>query len=130
LGRKVISIRKEQICFNNWFIRPKDALCLVKNGWIEATTKIRGTRKGTIARAIEKNSWKNNSIVKLTWSTRINSKENFCCEGITYNQGTHGMSFKTTKIWSNMEQQLEVIEKIKVEKDMFNEQSNKEDIKY
>jgi len=29
-----------------------------------------------------------------------------------------------------MEQQLEVIEKIKVEKDMFYEQLNKEDIKY
>ncbi len=106
MGRKVLNIIREQICFNKWFIWPKDALCLVKNGWIESTTKIRGTRKGTIARAIEKNSWKNNSIVKLTWSTRINSKEKFCCERTTYNQGTHGMSFKTKKIWSNMEQTI------------------------
>lgn len=75
----------------------KGALCLVKDGWIETTTKIGGTREGTIARVVEKNSWKNNSIVKLTWNTRINSKENFSCEGTTYSQGTHGMSFKTTK---------------------------------
>jgi hypothetical protein len=31
------------------------------------------------------------------------------------------MSFKTTKIWRNMEQQVEVLEKVKVEKDMFYE---------
>ncbi len=59
--------------------------------------------------------------MKLIWSTRINLKKNFSCEGTTYSQGTHGMSFKTTKIWSNMEQQVEVLEKIKVKKDMFYE---------
>ncbi len=104
MGREVVSIKREQICLNKWFIWPKDALCLVKGGWIEATTKIGGTRKGRIARAIEIISWKNNLIVKLTWSTRINLKEFFCCERTTYSQGTHGMSFKTTKygvIWSN-----------------------------
>lgn len=31
---------------------------------------------------------------------------------------------------SNMEQQVEVLEKIKVEKDMFYEQLSQEDIKY
>jgi transcription initiation factor IIF auxiliary subunit len=40
------------------------------------------------------------------------------------------MFFKTTLIWNNMEQQAEVLKKIKVEKGMFYKQLSQEDIKY
>ncbi len=70
-GKRWLTLKGNKYVSINGSLWPKDALCFVKDGWIETTTKIGGTREGTITRAIEKNSWKNNSIVKLTWCIRI-----------------------------------------------------------